>query len=108
MTAGFETHREYHHIKFFAVPFALIVGIVNHEFVAARIHRMDATANEANILFNGIVQIVFEPFAVGSHIHIKNGRFNVFVKFFGIDRFLKSIHAADAGAIGCIAMVDVP
>ena len=68
---------------------------------------MDPAAQEPNALFlPGIVVKAFKLFAMGAHIHEEYGAIKVIAGvFFGNDRFLDRIHAADRGTVRMVAAV---
>ena len=107
-------------------PFAVIVEgdlsgghdddvvVSNLEFVGFRIEvadaqvavrlahdLLDAAAHQSDpMLFLGVGPILLEPFAKGTHIHVKDGRFDIVATFFlGQHRLLEREHAAHRGAV---------
>ncbi len=84
-------------VKDFRLEFTAFGDVTNGKIIGVR-HRvdgMDTTADEAYAFILGIVIKPFKFFAVGSHVHEKNGTFqSVSGMLFGDDRLLDGIHTA--------------
>jgi len=73
--SNLKAHRQDDHVKNFFFRLSCLIGIPNLQItLSRRFYTVNTGANEsdAKLLFSALV-VLLERFAIGAHVHVKNG-----------------------------------